>query len=102
MLAIVKLMFNISDCKIIIVGNTGNWGGPRLQKLGEECEKHEKIAFLTRIIDEAEDVRVVGYGNKALDAKSIDKVKTKKVEKEPVEEKNEESESSDGTLNLGF
>ena len=59
-LVIAEIMCKVDTSPLLIMGNAGSFGEERLNELCELAEKHDKIMFLEKVLDDEEEVRVVG------------------------------------------
>ena len=59
-LVIAEIMCQVDTSPLLVMGNAGSFGQDRLNELCGLAEKHNKIMFLEKVVDDTEDVRVVG------------------------------------------
>ena len=59
-LVIAEILCRVDTSPLLVMGNAGSFGAERLNELCELAEKHNKIMFLEKVLDDEEDVRVVG------------------------------------------
>ncbi len=59
-LVIAEIMCQVDTSPLLVMGNAASFGKERLNELCGLAEKYNKIMFLEKVVDEIEDVRVVG------------------------------------------
>lgn len=59
-LVIAEIMCQVDTAPLLVMGNAAAFGKERLNELCALAEKHNKIMFLEKVVDDIEDVRVVG------------------------------------------
>lgn len=59
-LAIIELMFTISDSKLIVGGTASEYGPDKMKELGELVEKYDRTVVLTKVVGGQTDVKIVG------------------------------------------
>ena len=59
-LVIAEIMCQVDTAPLLVMGNAAAFGKERLNELCSLAEKHNKIMFLEKVVDDIEDVRVVG------------------------------------------
>jgi len=59
-LVIAEIMCKVDTSPLLIMGNAGSFGEERLNELCSLAEKHNKIMFLEKVLDDEEEVKVVG------------------------------------------
>jgi len=72
-LVIAEIMCQVDTSPLLVMGNAGSFGEERLNELCALAEKHNKIMFLEKVVDDTEDVRVVGVVHNKV-TKSDDKL----------------------------
>jgi len=59
-LVIAEIMCQVDTSPLLVMGNAAAFGKERLNELCRLAEKHNKIMFLEKVVEDIEDVRVVG------------------------------------------
>lgn len=61
-LVLIDLLFKISDCNLITMGNAAEFGTKRLMELAKMARKNNRTIVLTRVVDDS-DMTIVGLVN---------------------------------------
>lgn len=59
-LVIAEIMCQVDTAPLLVMGNAGSFGEGRLNDLCKLAEKHNKIMFLEKVVEELDEVKVVG------------------------------------------
>ena len=81
-LAIIEMMFKISEAKIVVGGQVGDYGEDRLLELTDLAATYGRTIILSKVESGQDDVKIVGLTNVDITAKGI-----KAVEEKPTEKK---------------